>query len=211
MVFEEINLSTAYLPPIQYIALIAKAGRVKIEMHENYIRQSYRNRCIIAGPNGKHSLVVPVLHGNSVKSPIGDTRIDYSKRWIQVHIRAIEAAYRNSPFYQFYADSIFSVISTEHQHLTRLNTELLQTLLRFLQLDKKIEFTDSYVRPSGKDKDYRYTITPKQRDGSPSVNLTPYQQVFSERYEFVPDLSVIDLLFNLGPRSGEYLNNALLP
>jgi hypothetical protein len=209
MVFEEIILSTAYLPPVRYVALIAKAGRVKIEMQENYIRQSYRNRCIIAGPNGKHSLVVPVLHGNSVKSPIGETQIDYSKRWIQVHIRAIEAAYRNSPFYQFYADSLFSVIDTEHKYLAGLNSELMETILRFVQSDKKIEFTTSYVKHNAND--FRYTITPKKSAVDPLVNLKPYQQVFSERYDFLPDLSIIDLLFNLGPRSADYLNGAVLP
>jgi hypothetical protein len=210
MVFEEITLSTAYLPPAQYFALITVAGKVNIEMHENYIRQSYRNRCIIAGPNGRHALVVPVLHGESAKSPITETCIDYSKRWIPVHLRAMEAAYRNSPFYQFYADAIFSVISGEHKYLVELNSKLLDTLLSLLAIDRKIEYTGSYKKPSGLENDYRYSITPKKSAGASAAKLPPYQQVFSERHGFISDLSITDLLFNLGPRSPEYLEGAFI-
>jgi len=201
MTTDEIVLSTAYLPPVEYFYLIMTSGRVLIERNENYVKQTYRNRCIIAGPNGKQTLVIPVLHGNTSKSHIAATEIDYSKRWIPVHIGAIESSYRNSPYYDYYSDAIFMAISRKYRYLIDLNMDLLNTLTKYLSISSAIEFTTGYIKNCSKKEDFRYLLSPKSNSPVKGFNPEPYQQIFDERNGFFPNLSIIDLLFNTGPGS----------
>jgi hypothetical protein len=201
-----IILSTAYLPPVEYFAILKNSSVVLIENHENYIRQSYRNRCVIAGPNGSHSLIVPVLHGKNPKSPVPEIEIDYSKRWIPVHIGAIEAAYSNSPFFEFYSDSIFAVLNKRHRFLLDLNNELLKELTLMLQIDKEIRITESFIKPKSFSGDYRFLFSPKVKSCNAFNPYPPYLQVFSGKNGFIPGLSIIDLIFNIGPEASSYLD-----
>ena len=184
---DEIVLSTAYLPPIEYMFLIMTSERVLIEKNENYVKQTYRNRCIIAGPNGKQTLVVPVLHGPDSKSPIKLTQIDYSKRWIPVHIGAIESAYRNSPYYEYYSDAIFLAIGKKYRYLLDLNMDLLNILTKNLNICSSVGYTSDYSKPSNDSEDYRYSINPKRTLSVSGYNAAPYQQIFSERNGFLPN------------------------
>jgi len=194
-------LSTAYLPPAFYFSLIQDAETVSIEREENYIKQTFRNRCRILSANGILNLSVPVTRGDRLKMPVKDIRIDWSKRWQQVHLGAITSAYGRSPFFLFYAENLLSIIRKKHRFLIDLNHELLMECLTILNINKCINYTSSFEPPVHDPGDYRYSISPGKGPGFPSV---PYIQVFGKG-GFVPGLSIIDLIFNLGPDAATYL------
>ena len=199
---EKVILSTAYLPPVEYFSLILNAREVFIEREENYIKQSYRNRCHILAAAGKLSLTVPVLLGSFHKIPLKDIRIDYSKRWQQVHLGALNAAYRSSPYFQFYFEEIERPISSNHRFLLDLNDELTCALLKLTGIKKNLNYTTSFISPGNDENDFRYRITPKKR---PDIVLKEYSQVFNGPSGFTGGLSMIDLLFNKGPESRDFL------
>ncbi len=194
-------LSTAYLPPAIYFRLIRDADTVSIEGEENYIKQSYRNRCRILSSNGILNLSVPVTKGNMLKMPVKDIRIDWSKRWRQVHLRSISSAYGRSPFFLYYSDNLFSIYNKNHRFLIDLNHELILECLKLLSINKCINYTSSFEAPGHNPDDYRYKISPGKE---PEFITDPYIQVFGKA-GFVPGLSIIDLLFNLGPDAAMYL------
>jgi len=202
---DPIILSTAYFPPIEYFARILKSDSIRIEAHENYRKQSYRNRCHIYSPNGLHPLVVPVERGSFHKVPIMDLRIDFSSPWQQLHLKSLRAAYSSSAFYEFYIDEIEEVISYNFKLLTDLNQAILTKMLEFLEFEKEILFTDTYIQDWGDNIDFRGKIDPKQKTRMPGFNPGSYFQVFISKYEFIPNLSILDLIFNMGPESYSYL------
>jgi len=197
---EEILLSTAYCPPAIYFSLIRNSDKVFIEREENYVRQTYRNRCKILTSAGILSLSVPVMKGNVIKAKVRDIRIDYSKRWQQVHLRALTSAYSRSPYFQFYSEPIMNIIQKKQSFLIDLNNELLLQCLGFLDMDKCIDYTSSFLPDTSLSNDFRYRISPGKH---PDINLGQYIQVFGNK--FVPGLSILDLIFNLGPESTDYL------
>lgn len=197
----EILISTAYFPPAEYFSLIKNADSVLIELEENYVRQTYRNRCKILSSDGILSLTVPVMKGTQAKVPIKDIVIDYSKRWQQVHIRAITSAYGRSPFFQFYFGPIEKILLGNQKFLVDLNEELLNKCLEMLKIKKSILRTYCFKPVAGSDQDFRYRISPKVISG---YHCTPYIQVFGQE-GFVAGLSVLDLIFNNGPDAAEYL------
>jgi hypothetical protein len=198
----KILVSTAYLPPIEYFSIISKPGEILIELEENYHKQTYRNRCYILSSHGSQMLSVPVFSGSLHKTALKEIRIDYSKRWQQVHLRAMTAAYGTSPFFEFYNEEIFRIISAGHKYLIDLNMSLTIHLLEALQLDTKIAFTTYFEPLSENPDDYRYRINPKKQSIVPARH---YSQVFNTGGDFVPGLSIVDLLFNMGPESIVYL------
>jgi hypothetical protein len=197
----EIFLSTAYFPPAEYFSLIRNAGKILIEQEEHYIRQTYRNRCKILASNGIQVLTVPVAKGSLIKAPVKDVTIDYSKRWQQVHIRALIASYSRSPYFQFYFEQIEKILLKNHRFLLSLNDELLHKCLEILKINKYVLHTYSFKTPNGTDQDYRYGISLKEISG---YNCRPYIQVFGQN-EFIPGLSILDLIFNMGPEAVHYL------
>ena len=202
----KILLSTSYFPPVEYMTLIYGADDILIEREENYIKQTYRNRCNILAANGPLALTVPVLTLRQPKVLIRDIRIDYSKRWQQVHYRAIISAYRSAAFFEYFFDPVEKVIFGDHQFLIDLNMASAEALLISLKIDRKIRYTDHYEADTGDPSDFRYRITPKNRKGNTEMNHNRYFQVFSNKYSFVPGLSFLDMLFNLGPDSVRYLS-----
>jgi hypothetical protein len=198
----KILLSTAYLPPVDYFSQIVKTDDLLIEKEENYLKQTFRNRCCILSAYGTQILSVPVYLGSLHKTPIKDIRIDYSKRWQQVHLRAITASYSSSPYYEFYFENIEKIISENHEFLLDLNMELLKSLLEILKVKKEVRYS-SHFEPVGENpNDFRYNIAPK------SENLFPckrYTQVFDTSKGFVQHLSIIDLIFNMGPEAPGFL------
>jgi hypothetical protein len=120
----KILVSTAYLPPAEYFSLISHADEVLIEREENYLKQSYRNRCYILSAHGLQLLSVPVYLGSQHKTALKEVRIDYTKRWQQVHLRAITASYNSSPYFQFYFENIDNFISYYTSFLIDLISEL---------------------------------------------------------------------------------------
>jgi hypothetical protein len=141
------------------------------------------------------------MKGDRLKTGIRDVRIDYSKRWQQVHLRAIASAYGKSPYFQYYFDDIERLLLHSDRFLLDLNNKALNTCLEILGINKCISYTYSFVPPAGDRNDFRYSITPKIKPDSKQI---PYIQVFGDG-NFIPGLSILDLIFNTGPESVEYL------
>lgn len=200
-------LSTAYLPPISYMALLVQQKNVQIEAHEHFVKQSYRNRCHIAGANGLQMLSVPVMRADWRK-PISEIRVNYAEDWPTAHWRALQSAYNNSAFFEVLGADIKSVLQQKPATLLALNSAMLQLILDWLQVeDVEIALTKSYeTEPDVKD--YRQCLQPKLE--SIILEQPTYFQVFSQKIGFIPDCSIIDLIFSQGRASWDYLNELQL-
>lgn len=194
--------ATAYCPPIAYIALLSRHETICIERHETFPKQTYRNRCEILTGNGTMILTVPATRPNGNHTLTGDMGITYIENWHIKHTRAITAAYNASPYYLYYKDDFEAILAKKYATLIELNTELLKFILKKMKIDTKIEYSTDFVIPANDPIDYRYTLSPKRPC---PIEIKSYDQVFGERFEFVPNLSSLDLLFNLGPDSKRYL------
>jgi len=188
--------STAYWAPISYYQIAAQSDVVQIELHERYQKQSYRNRCTILSANGPLSLVIPILRPH--EGFIRDVRIDYSKKWQQVHEGAIAAAYRSSAYFEEFSAQIKEVYRQKPPFLLDLNTKVWELSLELLGASFPWGFTERFEAPSEGVTDYRFVIHPKAKSKRFGLALKPYFQVFVHKFGFVPDLSILDLLFNEG-------------
>jgi hypothetical protein len=201
-------LSTAFFPPIQYLSLITRADNVFFETEENYLKQTFRNRCLILTANGPSPMIVPVLMGRGIKTRVKDIRIDYSKRWQQIHIRALISSYKSSAYFEYYFENIEKVITGKPEFLLDLNSKSLETVMKITGISANIVYTRDFEPVSGKDYDFRYRISPKKEE--PGIyTVKEYYQVFSKKFGFVPGLSILDLIFNTGPDSINYLSGIL--
>ena len=202
-------LSTSYLGSIQYFSKFLLYPEVEIEQWETYQKQSYRNRCYIYGANGKQCLVIPVCKEPDLKMPIRDVTIDYSKSWQKVHWKSIESAYRLSPWFEFYENSFIRFYGRDHRQkfLFDWNAELTSVILNLLKIQAKPVYTSCYKKGPKGIADYRESIHPKKRlsKADPHFNLLPYPQVFDSKFGFIPNLSIIDLLFNEGGHARDVL------
>ena len=200
---KKILISSAYLGSIEYFASIASADQVIIEKQEHYIKQTYRNRCLIATANGLQSLTIPVIKVNGNHTRIKDIQIAYSEKWQLLHWRAIVSAYSHSPYFLYYRDVLEPFYFKKFKFLFEFNFQLLDELLDVLEIEKKINLSKSFeVNPGNDVTDLRNLFHPKIKSQN---NFPPYIQVFAEKFEFFPNLSIIDLLFNEGPSSVDYL------
>ena len=197
---ESVLLSTSYLPPINYFSLLLKSENVFIEKHEHFVKQTIRNRCEILSANGKLSLSIP-LEKNADKEIVSQKRICYKENWQIKHWRAITSAYKNSAYFEFFEDEFKPFYFEEHDFLLEYNTQLTKLIFHILRQKKEILFTKEYEKEfTGID--FRETLNIKQE----TSNIYPkYFQVFGEKFGFTPNLSVIDLLFNKGLESVDYL------
>ncbi|MFN2378629.1 MAG: WbqC family protein [Bacteroidales bacterium] len=202
---KKLILSTAYFPPVSYLKAMAGADRVYIEYHENYLKQTYRNRCQIPASNGILSLTVPVKEGSFHKTAVRDLQIDYSGEWVRTHLRALKAAYNSSAFYEFYIDEISTILNSGNRYLLDMNMELLLKMCEMTGVEAEITHTDQFVHSYTDMVDFRETITPGNRKKNSARDETPYFQVFSDKLGFIPDMSILDLLFNMGPESWSLL------
>ena len=182
-------LSTAYFPPIEYFAVLAKYS-VCIDPCENYTKQTYRNRCRILTSNGPEDLRVPIVHDG--RRLITDVRVDYSGDWLRRTKYAIDTAYYSSPFFEYYRDELFALLDSRPETLWELNSALTDFFCR------KIGIVPSYCSRDEAGEDLRDVIHPKK---APYLPTREYWQVFREKFGFIGNLSVMDLLFNEGPES----------
>ena len=220
-------LTTAYFPPVSYFAAIAQEmtglisrrgdggslelspSVVYIEACENYQKQSYRNRCRFYAADGVQTLSCPILHeGGTHKIPIAELKLDYKKPWIQQHERAIMSAYRTSAYFEYYQDELFEILERKYEKLFDLNLALIRFFIEKIGLKVDLRLTDEYAIEPLMD-DLRETIHPKRANPIlRDMDLEkPYFQVFSQKYGFQSDLSIMDLLFNEGPDSILYLKH----
>ena len=195
--------STAYMPPIAYMAALAHCKEAEIETKETFPKQTYRNRAAIMTAGGIRTLTVPTIRSNHTTTD--EVLIDYKERWNVIHLRTIKAAYSASPYYLYYKDELEALVMQQHRRLIDLNTELLRWLVQKTKIDCHIEFTTDWHPPIGDKSDLRYSFSPKTP--YPTDSHKPYYQVFADRIPFTPNLSVVDLLMNLGPEAAAYLKN----
>ena len=201
---ETILLSTAYLPPISWVKTARHAEQVFIEANETYPKQSYRNRCRIITANGIVPLSIPVKKISGHKTKIRDIEIFYDESWQRLHWRTIHAAYSNSPFYLYYKDDLITFYEKKYRFLLDFNIAINNTILKLLGIEVNFILTEKYLSEADGMLDMRNAFSPKNIP--PQSQIVTYHQVFEERHGFVPDLSVIDLLFNEGPGARSVLN-----
>jgi len=200
-------LSTAYLPSVEYFIYLLQYPEAIIEKQETYPKQTYRNRADIYTEKGKMTLSVPVtkVFGNHTKT--GDIIVSNAEKWQLNHWRAIEAAYVASPFFLFYKDELIPFFKTTQSNLLEMNTAMTRMLCRIIGIENKIFFTEHFQKEPGNTLDLRSAIHPKKQ--ATISNFPNYNQVFAERHGFIPNLSIIDLLFNLGPETIPYLEEII--
>ncbi len=195
---KSVILSTAYLPPIEYFAYIIKGGKIYIEVHETFIKQTYRNRCKIQTANGTLNLSIPVSKVNGNHTSVKDIIINNDLQWQKDHWRAIESAYNASPYFEYYKDELENFYKKEYHSLIEFNYLLLMQVFELIGLKKEIENTENFV-PGYEDAiDLRNHFSPKKES---NFKCPKYYQVFDDKHGFAPNLSIIDLLFMEGPNT----------
>jgi len=199
--------STAWFGPILYYALFKRADKRLIEGAENYIKQTYRNRCIIATANGPMTLSLPVKSSSAAKTTIKDVKLSNHGDWQRMHWHSIESAYNSSPFFEYYADDIRPFFEKKERWLFDYNEEIRNKICDLIGIEKDVETTKEYncVLTSYVSEflDLRDAIRPKSKrlkDLEKNI-IKPYYQVFDLKFGFLPNLSILDLLFNMGPES----------
>lgn len=205
-------LSSAYLAPVQYYTKLYGAPYCIEERADHYMKQSYRNRCLIAGPQGALALTIPVVHEGKGRTVTGEIRISSHGNWKHLHWQALVSAYENSPYFEEYAEDFRKVYEEPYERLCDLNAAFRDTICGLLDLHPDIRLTASYADPAqtGAD-DFRESIHPKRGyEGDEAFRPVPYYQVFSERNGFLPNLSMVDLLFNMGPESRLVLRDSIV-
>jgi hypothetical protein len=194
---------TAYFPTVAYLAEMIKHDTVYIEICETYPKQTIRNRCTILSANGLLNLTVPVIKVNGNHTKTSDIQIFSYEPWQLNHFRAIESAYKSSPYYDYYIHHFEKIFTNKFDRLIELNTEILSTIFRILKHKISVHNTNDFVKETHNRFDFRQSFNPKIIT-NPEL-FRPYNQVFSNKFPFQPNLSFPDLLFNEGPNSLMYL------
>ena len=203
-----IILPTTYLGNLLYYTHLIQDNSI-IDVHSHYAKQTYTNRCTILSTNGPQDLTIPVVKPKD-KTPIKDIRISTHDNWQQLHWRTIQSAYNSTPFFEYFCDDYAPFYEKKWDFLLDFNLEIQQKTLELLNfINIPITLSDSYIEPQNfNTKDLREVINPKKFDVSLYNNLsTPYYQIFDSKFGFTPNLSIIDLLFNMGNESRIYLKN----
>ncbi len=201
-------LSSAYFGPIQWYQKLCRYGTCLLEQHDHFVKQTYRNRCVIAATQGTQVLTVPVEGYDGPKCEMRDLRISDHGNWRHLHWNALMSAYGESPFFEYYADDLRPFFEKRWEFLYDFNMEITMKMCELLDIEPHVEPTSSYVAaddlPAGID-DFRDVIRPKHP--LPDADFQPrrYYQVFESRYGFIPNLSILDLLCNEGNEAVMYL------
>lgn len=198
-----ILLHPTYFPSISQFTAIVQADSVTFEMEDNFQKQTNRNRMYIYSPNGIQLLNIPVKHSKDAHQKTKDVKIEAAFDWQKQHFKSLEAAYRTSPFFEFYEDTIRPIFTKKHTFLMDLNLETMEIIAKCLGITLGNNKTTEYFHEVQNMIDYR-SLANGKKDTS---IITPYTQVFEEKHGFINNLSVLDLLFNEGRYAKEYLLN----
>lgn len=201
----DIYLSTAYLAPVQYYAKLISHDRVFIESSDNYIKQTYRNRCSIVAANGIMPLSIPIEKPQTSKCLTRDIRIAEHGNWRHLHWNSIVSAYNSTPFFEYYGDELRPFYEKKFEFLFDYNEELRELICSWIGIETNhIRYTDDFKTEFAEyEIDFREIIHPKKdwQSLDPDFQAKPYYQVFSEKFGFLPNQSVVDLVFNMGNES----------
>ncbi len=209
IVKEVLLIENQYFPCITYINTLFEYSNIKIEQYENYQKMSFRNRCEVAGSNGLVNLSVPIELGRNKRQLMKDVKISYFTNWQTQHLRTIESCYNRSPFFEFYKDQVWALINREEVFLLDKNLAILAWLQKSLSFTANISLTEDYQKTIPENKaDLRNRFLPK--NSRLEKGEIKYTQVFEDRIGFVPNLSILDLLFCEGPNAQKMLKNNIL-
>ena len=195
-----------YFAPIVQYAVIAQSNKVVFEIHDNFQKQTYRNRCIIATTNGKQTLTVPIQHQKGSKQKTSEIKIDYKDNWQIQHLRTLETAYSSSPFFEFYIDDLLPLFQTKYDRLLELNMAAHNFISTAIELEVPAENSVAFHKEY--EKDYRTLAIAKNKK---RYELQRYIQVFEPKLGFLSNLSILDLLFMEGPNTFNYLEKQPIP
>jgi len=200
--YSDILLPTAYFPPVSYFAYLLHHPSVRIEQWETYPKQTYRNRCEIMTSSGKMNLVVPVIKANGNNTMTRDMEICYREPWQYHNWKSIRTAYLSSPYFNYYADIFHPLFTLNERTLIRLNGEILALVLQIIGIEADLTLTSDFIKNPEGCFDLRSLMKPSHQH---EIMTPEYPQVFSHLHGFINNLSILDLIFNLGPDSKDYL------
>ena len=197
-------LQTTYFGPVQWYQKLNRYDHCVIEQHDTYQKQTYKNRCVIATANGLQALTVPV-EVSSNREEVKDVRISDHNNWRKVHWHALQSAYSESPFFDYYVDDIRPFFEKKYAFLIDFNEAIRQTICELVDIHPSVEYSSGFRVHGSGFKDFREVIHAKHPQEDAEFEARPYWQVFQHRYGFQPNLSILDLLFCMGPESVFYL------
>ena len=202
-------LQTTYFGPVQWYQKLYRYDRCLIEQHDSYQKQTYRNRCVIATANGLQALTVPVEHGTTTLEQetikTKDLRISDHNQWRRVHWNALQSAYSESPFFEYYADDIRPFFEQKYDYLIDFNEAIRQKMCELIDIHPQVVYSSAFMADSPEAADFRDVIHAKHPQPDADFGPKRYWQVFQHKHGFLPNLSILDLLFNMGPESIFYL------
>ncbi len=201
-----ILLHPTYFPSISHFVAMAKADAITFEAEDNFQKQTNRNRMYIYSPNGIQLLNIPVKHSKTVHQKFKDTKIEPAFDWQKQHFKSLEAAYRTSPFFEYFEDDIRPLFEKKHTYMMDLNFEAMEIVTECLGMDLSYDKTTEYFHEVSNLEDYRFLANGKKD----TAVFEPYTQVFGEKHGFINNLSILDLLFNEGRHAMDYLKNQSL-
>lgn len=194
----EALLSTTYFGPVQWYQKLYRAEHVWIEQWESFQKQTYRNRCLIATTNGVQALTVPIIRSESPL--IKDIRISDHGNWCHLHWNALQSAYGESPFFEYYQDDFRPFFTERWEFLYDFNEAIRTKVCELIDIQPRVSDTEAFDA-SPAIPDFRQAINPKHPEPDPDFTPKPYYQVYQQKHGFLPNLSILDLLFNMGPES----------
>lgn len=204
----DILLHPTYFPSIAQCVALIQAKKVTFEVCDNYQKQTYRNRMNITGAQGQMALTVPVVYSQKNRQPYKDIIISNDEKWQDLHWKSIQSAYSSSPFFEFYEHDVMPVFDNEATHLMDFNFRCLEVVLECLQQDLNFGTTTEFDLNPQHTSDYRYLVNHRKESDQA---FKPYVQVFDDKHGFIPNLSILDLIFNEGPNALLYLEKQQLP
>ena len=200
-------LQTTYFGPVQWYQKLKRYDHCVIEQYDSYQKQTYRNRCVIATANGLQALTVPVDHSPLTIDHVQckDLRISDHNQWRRVHWNALQSAYSESPFFEYYADDIRPFFEQKYEFLIDFNEAIRQKMCELIDIEASVSYSSGFRVHGSGFRDFREVIHAKHPQDDPDFQPRSYWQVFQHRYGFQPNLSILDLLFCMGPEAVFYL------